>query len=47
MNWALEKLVLVTMNYGFSKFIISVEFTHQQMHFFILKNTLKFTLKYT
>jgi hypothetical protein len=24
-----------------------VEFTHQQMHFFILKNTLKFTLKYT
>ena len=24
-----------------------VEFTHQQMHFFILKSTLKFTLKYT
>ena len=25
----------------------NVEFAHQQMHFFILKNTLKFTLKYT
>ena len=24
-----------------------VEFTHQQMHSFILKNTLKFTLKCT
>jgi len=28
-------------------FLIYVQFTHQQMHFFILKNTLKFTLKYT
>jgi len=27
--------------------LIHVEFTHQQMSFFILKNTLKFTLKYT
>ena len=27
--------------------LIYVEFTHQQMHFFILKNTLRFTLKYT
>jgi len=26
--------------------LIYVEFTHQQMHFFIFKNTLKFTLKY-
>jgi hypothetical protein len=27
--------------------LVYVEFTHQQMHFFYLKNTLKFTLKYT
>ena len=27
--------------------LIYVELTHQQMHFIILKNTLKFTLKYT
>ena len=27
--------------------LIYVEFTHQQIHFFILKNTLKITLKYT
>jgi len=27
--------------------LIYVQFTHQQKHFFILKNTLKFTLKYT
>ena len=27
--------------------LIYVQFTHQQMHFFILKNTLKFTLKHT
>ena len=26
--------------------IAFAEFTHQQIHFFILKNTLKFTLKY-
>ena len=26
--------------------LVYVQFTHQQMHFFILKNTLKFTLKY-
>jgi len=27
--------------------VMNIQFTHQQMHFFILKNTLKFTLKYT
>ena len=27
--------------------LIYVDFTWQQMHFFILKNTLKFTSKYT
>jgi hypothetical protein len=31
----------------FKQQTVNVEFTHQQMHFFILKNTLKFTLKYT
>ena len=28
-------------------FILFLVHTHQQMHIFILKNTLKFTLKYT
>ena len=27
--------------------ILDIQFTHQQTHLFILKNTLKFTLKYT
>jgi len=27
--------------------LIYVQFTHQQMHIFIIKNALKFTLKYT
>jgi len=27
--------------------LINAEFTNQQMHFFILKHTIKFTLKYT
>jgi len=30
----------------FSNICLTVEFTHQQMHFCILKNTLKFPLKY-
>ena len=29
------------------RILICVQFTHQQMQFFILKNSLKFTLKYT
>jgi len=31
----------------FTEFSENVEFTRQQIHFFILKNTLKITLKYT
>ena len=44
-----HKALFPTATINFTEYdtVISVEFTHQQMHFFILKNTLKFTLKYT
>jgi len=47
------KKTLITTNFLCFCFIVApcilvyVEFTHQQTHFFILQNTLKFTLKYT
>ena len=39
-------LFLLAINYTRER-LKSVQFTHQQKHFFYFKNTLKFTLKYT
>ena len=40
-------LQMINIEQSMSELWQILEFTHQQMHFFILKNTLKFTSKYT